>query len=822
MIANLKYIIFIFLSALFSVSFSQNNSVNQVIKINGKDGTTRYYKQGILVKIDSNLSNSNSNPLKSNKYIYKNAPIFQYGFGKSDQVAIDWGNYHFDKESYKKAIERFREVEDKNLDILRKLGKSYLNLNNLDSSEHYYKIVAEKTNSSVDWYNYSHLLYMNEKFDQAESIRNKYANSSKEKRAEIFKSNSAHKELLDNISKVDLINLSINTENSDFGAYAVRNDSTDSYYTLFTSANKSSLKEIKKSKFVKPDQPTYDIFITQLNYPSLEVSSPVSLSGQLSNEYQEGPAIVTKDQKTIYFTRSNNVEAKDDALYLSLYSVTKGMIDKQDSIIPFSINDDHYSVMHPTISNDGGKIFFSSNMPGGYGGLDLYYCEILGVQVEKVNGNSKKLNKLSDPINLGKSINTEGNEVFPYFMNDNILFYSSDGRIGIGGLDIFMAQNYLDSSLLEIDNIGKPFNSSKDDFSFFISQDIKFGFLSSNRSGGKGDDDIYCFKLNLSISEGTDDYYTMVKGETLEVISNSVLSNDFLNDTAKSFLSQNAFHKAKLISKPSNGKIKFNSDGTFIYTPENDRVTVDFFTYRILNDQYSNDTISVFIKALDKTVPVAHDDHYVIKKGENFSADSINGTLHNDIDSGGDILSTILIDKPLHGELMLKKDGSFTYAPEDYYVESDTFRYAVTDGQYYDTAEVTLTRLVSGVDIATIIEIEPIYFDVNKSNIRDDAANELLKIVKVMNDYPDMVVELGSHTDCRASQTYNRNLSERRAKSSASFIKERITSPERIYGKGYGESKLKNKCECEGSRIVPCSEEEHQENRRTEFLIIKM
>ena len=822
MVANLKYIIFIFLSALFSVSFSQNNSVNQVIKINGKDGTTRYYKQGILVKIDSNLSTSNSNPLKSNKYIYKNAPIFQYGFGKSDQVAIDWGNYHFDKESYKKAIERFREVEDKNLDILRKLGKSYLNLNNLDSSEHYYKIVAEKTNSSVDWYNYSHLLYMNEKFDQAESIRNKYANSSKEKRAEIFKSNSAHKELLDNISKVDLINLSINTENSDFGAYAVRNDSTDSYYTLFTSANKSSLKEIKKSKFVKPDQPTYDIFITQLNYPSLEVSSPVSLSGQLSNEYQEGPAIVTKDQKTIYFTRSNNVEAKDDALYLSLYSVTKGMIDKQDSIIPFSINDDHYSVMHPTISNDGRKIFFSSNMPGGYGGLDLYYCEILGVQVEKVNGNSKKLNKLSDPINLGKSINTEGNEVFPYFMNDNILFYSSDGRIGIGGLDIFMAQNYLDSSLLEIDNIGKPFNSSKDDFSFFISQDIKFGFLSSNRSGGKGDDDIYCFKLNLSISEGTDDYYTMVKGETLEVISNSVLSNDFLNDTAKSFLSQNAFHKAKLISKPSNGKIKFNSDGTFIYTPENDRVTVDFFTYRILNDQYSNDTISVFIKALDKTVPVAHDDHYVIKKGENFSADSINGTLHNDIDSGGDILSTILINKPLHGELVLKKDGSFTYVPEDYYVESDTFRYAVTDGQYYDTAEVTLTRLVSGVDIATIIEIEPIYFDVNKSNIRDDAANELLKIVKVMNDYPDMVVELGSHTDCRASQTYNRNLSERRAKSSASFIKERITSPERIYGKGYGESKLKNKCECEGSRIVPCSEEEHQENRRTEFLIIKM
>jgi outer membrane protein OmpA-like peptidoglycan-associated protein len=314
----------------------------------------------------------------------------------------------------------------------------------------------------------------------------------------------------------------------------------------------------------------------------------------------------------------------------------------------------------------------------------------------------------------------------------------------------------------------------------------------------------------------------MVEGETLEVNSNSVLNNDFLNDADQSFLSQNVFYKAKLINKPSNGKINFKSDGTFIYTPNNDSVTVDVFTYRILNDQYSNDTINVFIKALDQTVPVAVDDHYVIKKGENFSTDSINGTLHNDSDSGGDILTTILLDSTLHGEIDFKKDGSFTYIPEDYYVESDTFTYIVTDGLYYDTAEVTLARLVSGVDIATIIEIDPIYFDVNKSNIRDDAATELLKIVKVMNDYPSMVVELGSHTDCRASKTYNRNLSDRRAKSSARFIKERISKPERIYGKGFGESKLKNECECEGSRIVPCSEEEHQENRRTEFVIKNM
>ena len=150
MVTNLKHILFIILSTSFTLSFAQGKVVDPVIKIHGKDGTTRYYKDGILIKIDSNLSNTNSNSLKSNKYIYKNAPIFQYGFGKSDQVAIDWGNYHFDKESYKKAIDRFTEVDDKNLDVLRKLVKSYLNLNNLDSSENYLKIVDEKTNSSAD------------------------------------------------------------------------------------------------------------------------------------------------------------------------------------------------------------------------------------------------------------------------------------------------------------------------------------------------------------------------------------------------------------------------------------------------------------------------------------------------------------------------------------------------------------------------------------------------------------------------------------------------------------------------------------------------
>jgi outer membrane protein OmpA-like peptidoglycan-associated protein len=136
--------------------------------------------------------------------------------------------------------------------------------------------------------------------------------------------------------------------------------------------------------------------------------------------------------------------------------------------------------------------------------------------------------------------------------------------------------------------------------------------------------------------------------------------------------------------------------------------------------------------------------------------------------------------------------------------------------------EETLDKIDVGLDLAKIIDIKPIYFDLGKSIIRPDAAIELDKIVKVMNENPNMVVELGSHTDCRSSAQSNMSLSERRAKASADYIKKRITNPERIYGKGYGETQLTNGCECEGAVKSTCPEDEHQKNRRTEFKIIKM
>jgi outer membrane protein OmpA-like peptidoglycan-associated protein len=126
-----------------------------------------------------------------------------------------------------------------------------------------------------------------------------------------------------------------------------------------------------------------------------------------------------------------------------------------------------------------------------------------------------------------------------------------------------------------------------------------------------------------------------------------------------------------------------------------------------------------------------------------------------------------------------------------------------------------------GLDLARIFNLKPIYFDLNKWNIRADAKIELNKIVKALNDNPTVEIELGSHTDCRSSKSYNIKLSDKRAKASAAYIKSRITNPSRIYGKGYGESMLVNGCECEGTIKSTCTEAEHQANRRTEFKIVK-
>jgi outer membrane protein OmpA-like peptidoglycan-associated protein len=356
-------------------------------------------------------------------------------------------------------------------------------------------------------------------------------------------------------------------------------------------------------------------------------------------------------------------------------------------------------------------MYFTSDMPGGYGGTDIY----------KVTKDEKGI--WGKPENLGDKINTEGDEMFPFFEEKNgVLFFASNGRFGLGGLDIFICE-IKNSGVVRVYNPGAPLNTQYDDFAVITDDKLTNGYFSSNRIGGGGDDDIY----------GVD------------------------------------ILKALNISKKIEGFAK-ERDGSII--PKT------FIT--LLNDK--NNVID--------TLTTKDDGAY-----------------------------TFLVDNNKNFKLTGKKEK---------YAEGDTV--ANTFGKEFivkadvillKKEEIVAQRIKVDTDLGKILELNPIYFDFHKYNIRPDAEIELAKIVSVMNKYPAMIVELSAHTDCRATKQYNQALSDRRAKASADYIKKRITKPERIYGKGYGETKLINGCACEGAVVSNCSEEDHQKNRRTEFVIVK-
>lgn len=739
-------------------------------------------------------------------------PLFELSKGDDNTKNTNWGDYHFGNENYGKAAERYEKVVNPSVEVLRKLALSYIEVDSVEKAVVMFETIVNAGNNVIpeDYLNLSQMQDILELYKDANLNRRKYAREkAREVRVSLFEtSDSYYQKLLNSVSKYDLKNLETNTEMSDFGGYAVRSgEDNEKINMIFTSSGIQNTGKISKSKYIRPEKPTFNLFNSSFTEDSISSSNASILGGaEMNTAFQDGPAVVTEDGETMYFTRSGVRSGKDDALHLNIYSASysNGTLSRVRNL-PF--NNDEYSVMHPSINKAGDRLFFSSNMPDGLGGFDIYY-----VNIDR-NG------RFSQPVNLGPGVNTEGNEVFPYIYRDDILFFSSNAHPGLGGLDVYMTVN-LGTESQEVLNVGTPFNSSKDDFSFYIDSKFQFGYISSNRPGGKGEDDIYSFKIDIPSPFGVDDYYTMARGDTLVIGNMGVLVNDGeVTGTSYDILQGLVSRSTILDDVPENGRLEFNDNGTFTYINTTPRAQLDSFTYIVSNGPLESEPVNVRIKIIDPTVPLAQEDRIIFNPGEpiRISKDTL---LANDSDPGGDELEAIIIGEAQYGEIVFTDEGGVEYIPDDEIeYSSDTVFYVASDGVMTDTSFVILSKLAVGVDLADIIEINPIYFDFDKANIRPDAAVELDKIVKVMNDYPGMVIELGSHTDCRGSDEYNLYLSDRRAKSSAAYIQERIDNSERIYGKGYGETSP-NIPSPNGCNTI--SEADHQLNRRTEFIIVEL
>jgi outer membrane protein OmpA-like peptidoglycan-associated protein len=706
-------------------------------------------------------------------------------------------NQDYSTFNFSKAIARFQKVDPKNIEIWRKLAYSNEVLGKYKDAEFCWKKVAESGNATgEDMYQYAQSLKYSKKYNESQEWLKK-ANERLDKDTRVQRNLSLEQgdytELQKDKGNASVKHLSMNSEDQDFGPTIMG----EQVVFASTRAIESPISRMWNWNGL----PFLELYVADV-LPNHDLENIHPFQKRMKGKYHEGPASFNKSLDFVMFTR-NNYDGRDKtgARGLQLYSSTKDEKGKWSKPAGISLNSSDYSVGHPSLTPDGKTMYFVSEMPGSIGGTDIYKS------VLAANGTWSK------PENLGKAINTEGNEMFPFYHESGLLYFASDGHQGLGGLDNFVAKLSDDGSVQDIINLGFPVNSSFDDFSIVFKSDMKSGYFASNRNGGSGNDDIYAVNV-LKMWEFEKPITLIVKDNKGNLIGKQDIalnlgeSTEVVTTLESGQVTVDALKWKNVVAQVER-KTFFNSEVKFAANEMKKGDVVEIIMNRLpifdvvgsVTDNSNNEPLSdVAVEWMNK------------KTGEvkKFST--------NEQGEFNDLLTKNVWTDTISYKVVLSKKGYLSKVVSYDHVLVEEGKVSVNK-----EANLAMEPLKVGADLGKLIQINPIYFDLGKYVIRPDAAEELDKIVDLMNANPTMVIELGSHTDCRSSKAFNLKLSDNRAKASAEYIKKRITDPKRIYGKGYGESKLVNQCECEGNKVsIVCTEEEHQANRRTEFKLIKI
>jgi outer membrane protein OmpA-like peptidoglycan-associated protein/tetratricopeptide (TPR) repeat protein len=726
-----------------------------------------------------------------------------------------------------------------NENLYLKIADCYYKIKDTRNSEKYYAKVADSKKSETDLYQHLQSLLQNGKTDEALARAQQLSSTSK--RIANIASTSVSKMLADTLVN-NIHFLEFNTPFSDFSPMAYKKGlvfvssrhrgnlhknvfgwNNTPFLNLYYVDTTGLSKYLHEHNFKKEDHVTYDE-PNQYAYGERLHTDETQATGNdtktvgyystyfrkrtdtvyfgrtaapfaFNTKYHEGPVAFNTAQNEIIFTRNNYTngsrkQSNAGITNLNLYQA-KQSGEQWNNPNPLPVNSENYSVGHPAFDKDM-TLYFASDMPGGMGGTDLY-------RVAYTNGGWGK------PENLGESINTNGNEQFPFISND-ILYFASDGHGGLGGLDMFAANL---KNTAQLKNMGYPINTNKDDFGLIMNEAGLEGFVSSNRHRTGLDDDIYSFTRTKPIS-----FTTPIK----------VLVVDRLTEKPLAMASVTPTGSLTPCVTDENGFCTYEAEpGNYVFTGAKEKY-LDGKTSVDLTEGQPESIVKVYLTEFgnslyclvtDRASELPLQDVKITivdkKTGATFITDNTSAQ--------GDIRSRLENTKV--GDVL---NYSFRFEHPGYLTKVIDFKYTINkpgEIPVHELLDIKMDKIDLGMDIGKIIHINPIYFDLNKSNIRKDAALELEKIIQVMKDNPNMIIELGSHTDCRSSAQYNLSLSDRRAKASAQYIVSKGISKDRIFGKGYGEVKLINDCNCEGAVKSTCSEEQHQLNRRTEFLIVK-
>jgi outer membrane protein OmpA-like peptidoglycan-associated protein/tetratricopeptide (TPR) repeat protein len=604
---------------------------------------------------------------------------------------------HFNKyEFVEAAIDYLKLVTDNKADtyVYSQLAECYYNVFNTVEAEKWYAKALETASDPEMVYNYSQMLKANGKYEESNAQLDAFASMRPaDHRATAFRENPNYlPKILEKGKKFNVQNLGINSEVSDFGG-TIKNGKL-----YITSARND--RDSKKT-YGWNEEPFLDIYTSNINDEG-EFQTPFIIENNINTKYHEGIVSFSPDGNTMYFSRESFYEkiyerdpsTKYKISVLNLYKSVnqEGQWSEAEAL---SLNGDNYSVKNPSVSSDGATLYFASDKIGGYGNFDIYSAPI------DENGS------VGEATNMGQKLNTEGQEMFPFISSNNTLYFSSNGHLGLGGLDVFFSK-IVDGKVGPVRNIGIPINGNADDFAFSINEENEEGFVSSNRlvDGENMSDDIYAIKKLQPICD--------------------VLMSVTVRDSKTGLILEGASISIQDIEGNIFGTKMSNTEGVVEYIIECD------------------------------------------------------------------------IDTKIVGSKIDYESG-----------------FTLVSGT--SDEEVVAELLITPIDeiiLANKVILNPIYFDFDKSNITAQAAFELDNLVQLMTKYKSIVISAESHTDSRGSSSYNLSLSERRALSTAQYVISKGIDASRITGTGKGETIPSN--DCGGS----CNEEEHQLNRRSEFLIL--
>ncbi|WP_266203507.1 OmpA family protein [Pontibacter kalidii] len=640
----------------------------------------------------------------------KSLPVLAQEMKQADKY---FNNFEFSLalESYKKVLEK----EEPSLKVVQRIADSYRILNNSKDAEFWYaQAVAFPNADPANIYLYAEAAKRNANYSKAKQLFQEYAEKVPEQRETALRmvaSCDTAMKWMKYPEPYDMARLeAINSESADFGP--VRTEAG-----LLFSSDRLEAKG-------KRNNWTGNGFIQMYLAPKETDSTwakPELLPSSINTDYHNGPADYLEKDKTLYFTRTHVVKKRavpgnnsdptswfkgsDKGTHTNRHGIYMSRFNgkKWEKPQAFKYNNtDEFSIGHPAITPDGQVLYFVSDMPGGHGETDIYYSE------RQADGS------WGQPTNAGPVINTSGRESFASLGEDGSLYFSSDGHMGMGGLDLFKAVG-THKAWTKVENLKYPLNTSQDDFGIQVDSTGKKGMLSSSRFSENGFDDILTFKKY--------EVPCILIGTTIEK------------------LAQEGTVKTR-ISPVSEAKLQLYVSGS-----------------------------EEFVEAVSDA------------KGR-FSFPVVAGTKY-----------VIRGSKPGYLE------QAVTFTPECLYKT--------------DTVQVELIFIRSALN--TPIVIENIYYDLDKFDIKPQAAKELDKLAQTLEVNPLIRIELSSHTDSRQTHEYNQVLSQLRAQAAVDYLVSRGISRDRLVAKGYGETKLINKCK-DG---VSCPEQLHQENRRTEFKILR-